>query len=76
MIKWCISKSGTENGFIRRKEKGANRMNIVISKNPQELGKKAAKHTAELLNKAISEKGSARIVCLREHPSLTPSKNW
>ncbi|MGI6562228.1 MAG: glucosamine-6-phosphate deaminase [Clostridia bacterium] len=37
-------------------------MNIVISKNPQELGKKAAKHTAELLNKAISEKGSARIV--------------
>lgn len=34
---------------------------IYLSKNSVELGKKAATHASELLNKAISEKGYARI---------------
>ena len=37
-------------------------MEIRICKNSQELGISAAKYTAEVLKKAIEEKGSARIV--------------
>lgn len=37
-------------------------MKIIISKTPQQLGEKAAALTAQLLNKAIEEKGYAKIV--------------
>ena len=37
-------------------------MVLDISKTAVELGEKAAKKTAELLNKAIAEKGCARLV--------------
>ena len=37
-------------------------MNIIISENAEELGKKAAKKIADLLNAAIQENGGARII--------------
>jgi len=37
-------------------------MKINLSKTPAELGENAATLTAELLNKAINENGSARLV--------------
>ncbi|NLH02520.1 MAG: glucosamine-6-phosphate deaminase, partial [Clostridiales bacterium] len=37
-------------------------MKIVVCKNPVELGEKSADAAALVLNKAISEKGSARIL--------------
>ena len=37
-------------------------MNIIISENAEELGKKAAKKIADLLNAAIQENGCARII--------------
>lgn len=37
-------------------------MKIYVSATPEELGKKAAAYTAEVLNQAIQEKGSARLV--------------
>lgn len=37
-------------------------MRVVVSKNAKELGQKAAKKTAELINQAIKERGSARII--------------
>ncbi|MEE1046464.1 MAG: 6-phosphogluconolactonase [Clostridia bacterium] len=36
-------------------------MEIRICKNPDELGKSAAAHTARILREAIAEKGEARI---------------
>ena len=37
-------------------------MKVVVSKNKQELGKKAAEHGADLIRKAIRKKGSANII--------------
>lgn len=37
-------------------------MKVILSENAKELGKKAAEATALLINRAIEEKGSARIV--------------
>ena len=37
-------------------------MKLIISKTKEELGKASAKHAATLINNAISEKGSARIL--------------
>ena len=42
---------------IRKEE-----MEIIISKNKQELGKEAAKLGAQLIQKAIQEKGEANII--------------
>ena len=37
-------------------------MQLKVYKNSQELGIAAAKHAAQILNKAIKEKGHARIL--------------
>lgn len=37
-------------------------MKYVIESTPQELGKKAAEHTAEILRQAIAQNGSARLI--------------
>ncbi len=37
-------------------------MNVILSKTPEELGKKAASCIASLLNEAIEKNGSARII--------------
>lgn len=37
-------------------------MRIVVGKTTQEIGREAAGHCAEIIRKAVSEKGSARIV--------------
>ena len=37
-------------------------MKLIINKTKEELGKASAEHASKLINKAIREKGSARIL--------------
>lgn len=46
-------------------------MQIIVSKNAEELGRKAADYTAVALNKAIEENGSARLLLSTGQSQLT-----
>ena len=50
-------------------------MEIRVCKDKVSLGKSAAEYTASLLNKAIEEKGSARIILSSAHATPVPMRN-